>query len=291
MARDRRPAEADWENEESQPYRRLRRPIEVRRRPPWRNVLRIAVRLLSMLAGVAVVGGLAFLGHRFASDAAVFQLARLESVAVDGIEHVPRAAVRQEFAEDVGESVLAIPLQARRQRLENMAWVEAATVQRLLPNRLRVHIRERAPVAFLRQGSSLWLVDRHGVLLSPPEGASYSFPVLSGLSKNLPSEERRARLQLYLDLVSELDRDAANYSALLSEIDLRDPDDVCASITETHGAVWVHFGRGAYREKFETFLQHRSLWQRSGKAVRSVDLRYRGQIVLNPDASARKGSQ
>ena len=94
---------------------------------------------------------------------------------------------------------LSIPLEARRASVEEIPWVEAATVQRVLPHSLRVYVRERTPVAFLRQGASLWLVDRHGVLLPTPEGTAYSFPVIVGLSEGLTTEERRERLGRELD--------------------------------------------------------------------------------------------
>ena len=63
-----------------------------------------------------------------------------------------------------------------------------------------------------------------------------------------------------------------------------------ASVTEADGAVWLHFGRGRYQEKFSAYLQNRPLWQQRGEAVRSVDLRYRGQIILNPDQAAEKAN-
>ena len=66
-------------------------------------------------------------------------------------------------------------------------------------------------------------------------------------------------------------------------MDASDPEDLRATLTEAHSALRLHFGRDRYQEKFESFLEHRGLWQKSGEPVRSVDLRYRGQIVLNPD--------
>lgn len=291
MAGDREPVGPGWDNDDAQSYRRPRRPVEVRRRAPWKQALWTTGRILFITALVAVVAGMSFLTYRFATRGAVFRLASLENVEVANSQNVPTDVVRERFAEDVGRSILTVPLGARRQSLEELTWVEAATIQRLFPNRLRAYIRERTPVAFLRQGQSLWLVDRFGVLLPVPENASYSFPVLAGLPEALSPAERQARVQLYLDFVADLDHDGKNYSGQFSEIDLSDPEDVRASVTQSDGAVWLHFGRGGYQEKFEAFLQHRSLWQEKGEQVRSVDLRYRGQIVLNPDPPAETRSR
>ncbi|MEE8199696.1 MAG: FtsQ-type POTRA domain-containing protein [Candidatus Acidoferrales bacterium] len=280
-----RQAPADWENDDAARFRRPRRPVEVRRRAPWKRALACAGRVTVVVVAVGVLGGAGLLAHWFATTGAVFQVPNLEAIRVSSHQHVSLATVRQHFAADVGQSVFAIPLETRRQSLEEIVWVEAATVQRLLPNRLGVYLRERTPVAFVRRGTSLWLADAAGVLLPLPEESSYTFPVLTGLPETLPAEARRARVALYLEFLADLDSQGKNYSAQLSEIDLSDPANLRASVAEESGAVWLHFGRGRYREKFQAYFDHRSLWQESGDEVRAVDLRYRGQLVLNPELS------
>ncbi|MFQ5662482.1 MAG: cell division protein FtsQ/DivIB [Terriglobia bacterium] len=288
---ERKPPRGDWDNDDAVRYHRPRRPVEVRRGTRWKRALRITARVVLVGAAAAALVEAGVLLHRFATTAAVFRVASLEGVEVAGAEHVTAATVREHFAADVGQSVFAIPLRVRRRSLEEIPWVEAAGVQRLLPNRLRVYLRERTPVAFLRRGHMLGLIDRYGVILSAPESASFSFPVLTGLGESVSPAERQARVGLYLDFVSDLDAGGKKHSAQLSEVDLSDPDNIRASVTDAEGAVWLYFGRGRYQEKFEAFLEHRSLWQRSGETVRTVDLRYRGQIVLNPGESSPRGSR
>lgn len=274
---------ASPETDDAARYRRPRRPLEVRRRSPWKEGVNSAVRILLLTGSVAALGGGGWLLYHWAMTAPLFQLPGLTAVEVVNVEQVSPEAVRERFAADVGRSIFAVPLPARRRHLEEILWVEAATVQRVFPNRLHAYVRERTPVAFLRQGYSLWLVDAEGIILPAPEGASYSFPVLIGLSKELSPAARQAQVQLYLDFIEELDAGGKDYSVQLSEVDLSDTHNLRASLAEGDGAVWLYFGRGDYQEKFEAFLQHRALWQQSGESVRSVDLRYRGQIVLNPE--------
>jgi cell division protein FtsQ len=273
----------DWESDAAENFRRPRRPVEVRRRAGWKQGLLVAAKVFLGFAAVAAAGGVGFLAYQFAVRGPFFRLSGPEAVEVVGGEQVAAAQVAERFAEDAGRSVFTVPLEARRRSLEEIAWVESASVRRVLPGRLRVYVRERTPVAFLRQGTSLELVDAQGVVLPVPEGASYAFPVLAGLPEALSVEERRARVALYQEFVADLDRDAKGYSAQISEVDLSDPDNLRASLLEPDGAVWLFFGRERYQEKFETYLQHRAVWQKNGEAVRAVDLRYRGQIVLNPE--------
>lgn len=281
MSNSEKPANVDFSSEDAR-YRRPRKPVEVRRRTRWKDALWISARIAAAVFALAATATAGYASYRFASTASVFRLTT-EGVEVVEAAQVPPEAVRDRFAEDFGHSVFRVPLEERRLALEEIPWVEAATVQRLLPNRVRVHLRERTPVAFLRQGSALWLVDRFGVILTPPQSASYDFAVLSGISDSLPLEERAGRVALYQEMIADLDRNEKNYSRQLSEIDVGDPDNLRATLPDGEGIVLLHFGRDRYQEKFEAYLQHRPLWQQSGETVRAVDLRYRGQIVLNPE--------
>jgi cell division protein FtsQ len=129
----------------------------------------------------------------------------------------------------------SIPLAQRRAELESLPWVAHATVMRLLPNRVRVAIVERTPVAFVREGPRIGLVDAGGVLfdLAAPDvwmgrgGAGglskathYSFPVLTGISAAEPLSVRAARMKIYLDFPAALDATGESILARLSEVDL-----------------------------------------------------------------------
>jgi len=53
---------------------------------------------------------------------------------------------------DIGRNIFFVPLAQRQQQLEQIPWVESASVMRFVPNRLRIEIHERTPVAFARIG-------------------------------------------------------------------------------------------------------------------------------------------
>ncbi len=85
------------------------------------------------------------------------------SIEIVGNAHLTRAQLLSVFGEDVERNIFSVPLVQRRAELESLPWVAHATVMRLLPNRMRVSIVERVPVAFVRQGSHIGLVDAGGV--------------------------------------------------------------------------------------------------------------------------------
>jgi cell division protein FtsQ len=169
-------------------------------------------------------------------------------------------------------------------------------VMRLLPNRLRVSIVERTPVAFVRQGSQIGLVDASGVLLDMlPHGqgdAHYSFPVVTGIAAGDPASTRAARMKIFEQFTSDLDSSGEKISEKLSEVDLSNPEDVKALIPDNGKDVLVHFGDTDYLNRYRKFEEHLPEWRTQYPALSSVDMRYERQVVLEmqPGAAGASGS-
>src|SRR5579863_7974163 len=104
-------------------------------------------------------------------------LTSADQIVIEGNRFIPRDAVVEKFAADMGRSVVRVPLGERRKALETLPWVEQSRVQRVLPNRIRVEITERTPVAFLRTANELSLVDSHGMIFDRPVEGDFQFPV------------------------------------------------------------------------------------------------------------------
>ncbi len=50
--------------------------------------------------------------------------------------------------------------------------------------------------------------------------------------------------------------------------------------------VLVHFGDGDFRNKFRILVQNFPQWRASAGSLDSVDLRFAGQVVVNPETAA-----
>jgi len=224
-----------------------------------------------------------------------------DQIEVSGNAIVTREAVLQSFLRDRNHSILRVPLDTRRSELEQLPWVESASVQRLLPNRLRVEITERTPIAFLKLGNELALIDALGVILDRPEGQDNHFPIVTGVSEDLPREQREKRMQVYQEFMKDVDLVRPGATDRVSEIELANPKDLRAVIAglgrsanavpgihddADDQAVTVHFGSSEFTGKYRMLVENFAQWQANAGRVRSVDLQYARQVVINPDASA-----
>ncbi len=214
-----------------------------------------------------------------------FVIPSSSSIEFEGNTHVTRAQLLGIFGGDVERNIFAVSLEERRAELERLPWVEHATVMRLLPNRMRVSIAERTPVAFVRQGNHIGLVDANGVLLDMPADVKakkhYSFPVVTGIVANDPLSTRAARMKIYARFTSELDGSGEKISEKLSEVDLSNPEDVQGDDSgPLDGEVLVHFGEDNFLERYRKFEEHLPEWRTQYPKLSSVDMRYERQVVL-----------
>lgn len=274
-------------------YLRRQKPVEIRRKKLGARGWTFYRRMLIFGAvGIAGVSAAAIAG-RFLLYSPRVLLVKPEQIEVVGNQIVGREAVLQQFARDRGRSVLRIPLDARRSALQEIPWVESATVERILPNRVRIEVVERTPIAFLRNGSELALIDAHGVILDRPQGADLQFPIVTGLSDSMPREERGKRMQTFQEFLKDIDLVRSGSSDHLSEVDLANPKDLRVIMTgiassSDSQAVNVHFGNSDFTGKYRMIVENFAQWQASNGRIHSIDLQYSKQVVLNAEASTAR---
>lgn len=176
-----------------------------------------------------------------------------QGVAVVGATYTSLGSVQQVFAPDYGRSVFQVPIAERRRRLLAIDWIEDATVSRVWPNRLSVHIRERKPVAFVNvPRQAFLLIDAEGVLLSPPPRANFEFPILSGVWIEQSEADRKTRVEAALRMLDDLGPAAKD----VSEINAASPDDLRV-VTEFQGRnVELWLGDSNFGSRYRNFTDH-----------------------------------
>jgi cell division protein FtsQ len=269
------------------PFLRAQKRVPVRRGPVTRKT---ANRLKQGCIAAAVLAAGVFAAtwiYRYAELAPRFRIESSHQILVSGTQNVSRSQILEAFGADIGRNVFFIPIGDRKRQLERIPWVQSAAVMRLLPNQLGVAIEERKPLAFAQVGSRVLLVDSEGVLLDLPASskAKYSFPVIIGMAEAEPHSTRAARMRIYSELVRELDSGGARYSEDLSEVDLRDPEDVKITVADDDGAVLIHLGDSNFLEHYKTYISHIQGWRQQYHKIEAVDLRFDRQIIVHPESS------
>jgi cell division protein FtsQ len=272
-------------------FLRTQRRVPVRRSSIPRKTagrLRIAA---AVAACVALAGGLTGWAYSYGIHSWRFRIDSSDAVEISGVRNASRAQVMEVAAADIGRNIFFVPLDERKKQLEQIPWVEQATIMRLLPNRIAVAIQERTPAAFVQIGPRISLIDAHGVVMGMPANrqTKYSFPVIRGITETEPLSSRAAAMKIYNRLVNELgagEASGANYMSQLSEVDLSDPEDVKVTANDAGGTMVVHLGAQDFLGRYKLYVAHIAEWRQQFQSVQSVDLRYEGQVIVNPDSGA-----
>ncbi len=273
----------DLDVEQEPPFLRVQKRVPVRRGSlPKKTVTRLT--WAAVVLGIVFLCGITVASlYHYGERSWRFRVESSDDIEISGLQNVFRSQVMEVMGGDIGRNIFFVPLAQRKAQLEQIPWVESASVMRFIPNRLKVEIHERTAVAFARVGSRILLTDDVGTLMELPGKKKYSFPVIVGMNQGEPPSTRAARMKIYSDVMRQLDSGGARYSQDLSEIDLSDPDDVKVLANNRAGEVLVHLGSSNYLERYKVYVAHVQEWQQQFDKLESVDLRYDRQIIVNPD--------
>lgn len=292
-----RAARGDMEGEAGEPFLRARRRVPVRSgllpawtRSRWGKILFACCTVTAIGAALTITAAT----RNFLAHDARFRVESASSILIAGNSQLSHANLLSVFGSDIGRNLFLIPIAQRRAQLEQIPWVEDATVMRILPNQLRIAVTERTPIAFVEVHGRIELADSAGVVLdmSPQQMAArhYSFPVVSGINPSDPLSVRAARMHLYQRFLSELDANGQRVSEQISEIDLTDPEDVRATVPASGSDLLLLFGQEDFLSRWHNYQAHIAEWRQQYPKLASVDLRYDREVVLKmagaPEPSA-----
>lgn len=141
----------------------------------WRNALQkvgiasVALGAVGVLAiGVVALDPAARLRDTAASLA---ELGRgpglsIQEIRIEGREFAPREALQNAIATTPGEAMLDFDPNAAKERLERIAWVQHAHVERRLPGTILIRITERQAFAIWQKEGRFSVIDRQGNVMA-----------------------------------------------------------------------------------------------------------------------------
>ena len=216
-------------------------------------------------------------------------LLNVTSVQVSGCEVLDPQTVIQQAQIPSGVNILSLDLDWVRQRVTNHPWIAAAVISREIPDRIRIEIVERKPVALVK-GRQFYLMDYRGVcFISAAPGEHAGLPIITGLDPEilapgckLPREftvliedlYQESQLQLPWRLISEI-RWGRNKGL---------------SIFTVRGGIQIDLGRDNYDlkiarlEKVLRYLEEKGLDPR----VRGIDLSHGNRIFVRGNFKVNK---
>jgi cell division septal protein FtsQ len=194
----------------------------------------------SILLSLLAIGGLVVLFYFFAGS----RFFALRGVDVTGNKLLSADDVEAMVKPNVPRGVLNADLDKIRRDLKEYPLIREAEVGRLLPDRLRIVIVEREPVALARRSDgSVVCVDDEGVMFgdnslwrgrTPP-------PLISGLAESgeRASEINRQYVMTYRRLLADLDQTEPPLSSRIDEVYFDEDQGIRLILADSRVAVLI----------------------------------------------------
>lgn len=182
-----------------------------------------------------------------------------------------------------GRNILGVDLPEWQERLQASPWVEDVALRRVLPGTVEVRIRERQPLAIARVGSSLYLVDPHGVVVDDygPAYADMDLPIVDGLAgpRGGRGDVDPARVELAARVIAALDA-RPELGDRVSQIDVTRTDD--AVVMLEGDTALLRLGDADFAERLQQYLDLGDALRERVSAIDYVDLRFPERLYVRP---------
>ncbi|MBP0445575.1 cell division protein FtsQ/DivIB [Roseomonas sp. SSH11] len=196
----------------------------------------------------------------------------VSEVRLEGVRNTPPALLRRALDVRPGDPVLGFAPAAARERLEAVAWIEEAEVQRHLSGVILVRVKERAPFAIWQNSGRFAIVDREGRIVATDRLDAFGpLPLIVG-----PGAEKAA---------------AALHDLLREAPDVQARTQALVRIGERRWNLRLHSGtdvllpEGHEEAAIQRLAELHRQNQLLDRPMQTVDLRLPDRLVLRPVAS------
>ncbi len=196
---------------------------------------------------------------------------KVERVTLQGRNRAPAEDIYRAVNTEQGASLGHLDLEAIRERVEALGWVEHAAIARHWPDTLHVSIVERSPYAIWQINGELNLIDASGAVIKPVALNSYPGALLvvgpgaeTQAADLLPRLEARPEVRARVVAAQRVSERRWNLK-LMNGGEARLPEN----------------GLEAALDKLERLQTERAMLDRP---VEYIDIRNTDQIILKPSA-------
>jgi cell division protein FtsQ len=170
----------------------------------------------------------------------------IKEVSVRGLKELTEKDILTQAAITPRQNLLSVNIESLGKRISANPWVKNIYVGRELPNRLVLEVRERNPVAMVKQASDFYLMDNEGFVFKKlGKGDEVDLPILTGIDGK---EKEKSKLLLSsLNLLKTMSAsNRYNYLGAISEVNV---DDIFGLSLLTDAGLYLKLGTGNYENK------------------------------------------
>lgn len=202
----------------------------------------------------------------------------VQHVILEGRHNTPTDMIRAALGVSRGDPILDVAPDALRRRLETIAWVQRAHVERRLPGTLLIRIEERRPFAIWQHNGRFVIIDREGKVVAADGLDQFGpLPLLVGAGADATG--------------------AALYDLLRAEREVHERVQAMVRIHERRWNLRLHNGtdvllpEGAEGAAIQRLAELQREARLLDRPLAAIDLRLPDRLVLRPTRQAEPAEQ
>lgn len=231
-----------------------RKPMLGRRSAPTGFIFNTLVPFVIVLAIVACIGALAFMGLRTVAASSFFEM---QSVEVRGANRASRDDIERIVRSKTSKNlVVNADLEAARVEIEKMPYIKSVVISRVLPDIIRVNIDERIPKAAVRMtGGDFWYDDEGKRVSSVAKNETKPVIYMRGWDEtdsDKARKENQERVKLYQKMQDEWQ--SMGIAPRVISLDLSELDDPEAFVEDSGQTVVISLGKEDHGKRLRQAL-------------------------------------
>jgi cell division septal protein FtsQ len=201
------------------------------------------------------LGFLLFMGYQTATASAFFEF---EKADLHGIKNVPKDEIKKIVkSHTLQDGVWNADIDAIKTEIEKFKYAKEVSVSRVLPDTVRVIVKERIPVAIVRLDGNDYWVDEDGLVLQRVSARDElpPFTMFGWSEKNTEQSlnDNKKRVALYLQLMDKWK--SFDLVKRVKIVDLSDLKDVHAIIEKEGKSVEIRLGEKDFGKRLQKGIE------------------------------------
>lgn len=198
---------------------------------------------MGILVSVAVLCFLFVYAYSYLLSTHYFEI---KEISIRGLKELTEQDILTQASLTPRQNLLSVNIEALEKRISSNPWVKNIYVGRELPDRLILEVKERNPVAMVKQSSELYLMDNEGFIFKKlGKNDEVDLPILTGIDGK---EQDKSKLLLStLNLLKNMS--ASNRYSYLGAISEVNVDDIFGISLLTDNGLYLKLGKDNYEKK------------------------------------------
>jgi cell division septal protein FtsQ len=229
------------------------------------------------------LGFLLFMGYQTVTASSFFELDSENGIEIIGDINVPKEKIAQIVKSNTDDNIVwNSDVDAIKSEIKKFPYAREVSVSKVLPDRIRVYVQARVPIAIVRVNGNDYWVDVEGKRLNKVKEEEHPPFTMFGWAEDnsdAATEDNIKRVKLYLELLENWK--SYEIAKRVKAVDLSDIKDPQAIVEDSGQTVRILLSKEDYGKRLKLGLE--SIVGR-GKEIKSIDMSGTNPIISYRDS-------